>query len=201
MDRFDLSVIALKNPRLAYVLFVNKARFIPRMFQITCTFDTGAAGDILEGELHDQMASDAWIRSCEYTIRAPRSYTGNPLKPMYDAFGKLAPYVDVDLYTTGLHPIQNLHITEDWCPLELAAKAAQTSDPYRTMFGDYFVIEKWQNFRLRMRLARALADDEIPYEVTLAFKVDQIDGCTFCELNNDAVISALTSAGILGKVA
>lgn len=195
---YDRRVIARHNPRLAYILECLKAPLAPVEDKVVVTFNNITNGATLPGAFPKEMASDAWIVGMEYTIRAPLAFAGSPLKPLYDQNLKLNPYIDVYMqFKGGASLYDDNIITKTMMPLETVAKAAGNPDPYHSAVGNWHVIQKSQDFQVDFYLKRTLGALEVPYEVTIAVKMYQIDQCCLRDINESHARACLLKMGLL----
>ncbi len=197
---YDRRMIARHNPRLAYILECLKAPLAPVEDRIVVTFNAVTNGVQLPGALPKEMASDAWIVGLEYTVRAPLAFAGSVLKPQYDQALKLNPYIDVYMQMKGGASLYDDNIiTKTPMALELVAKAAGNPDPYHSAVGNWHVIQKSQDFQVDFFLKRTLNATEVPYEIQLALKMYQIDGCCLRDINESHARECLLKMGLLDK--
>lgn len=198
---YDRRIIARHNPRLAYILECLRIPLAPVMYPIAVTFTTqGQPAIPLRGNLPRPMSSDMWIVGLEYTVRAPLAFAGSPLKPSYDENLKKNPYVDVFLQFFGASSLnEDNRITTVPMPLETVAKAAGNPDPYHSGIGNWHVIQKDQDMLCDFYMHRALGATEVPYEVTLAVKGYQIDGCCLSDIRLDKAKACLLDMGLLDE--
>lgn len=197
---YDRRIIARHNPRLAYILECIKAPLAPVEDIVRVTFTDVTNGQMLPGAFPKEMSSDAWIVGMEYTVRAPLAFAGSILKPQYDQNMKLNPYIDVYMqFKGGASLYDDNIITKIPLPLEQVAKAAGNPDPYHCAVGNWHVIQKSQDFQVNFFLKRTLGALEVPYEVTLAVKMYQIDQCCLRDINESHARECLLKMGLLEK--
>jgi hypothetical protein len=196
---YDRKLIARHNPRLAYILECLRVPLAPVMYPVQVTFNTaGQPTQPQAGRLPRPMSSDMWITALEYTVRCATAFAGSPLKPQYDQGIKLNPYIDVFMRFEGAPSLnENNRITTVPMPLETVAKAAGNPDPYNSAVGNWHVIQKDQDLLVDFYMHRTLGANEVPYEVTLAVKGYQIDGCCLSDIRLGDAKSCLLKMGLL----
>jgi hypothetical protein len=145
------------NPLDLITLADTCPAFIWRPLNICATFTTTEPKTI-KGQVEGIITRDLWIRKVVYTVRRPNAFAGSIFKAQSDHFNKLNPNVD---FTLIVRSYFDYVISPDPTPLENIEMVFECVCPIGFVIGCAATIEA--DFTLR----RALAADEIPYEVCI----------------------------------
>lgn len=131
--------------------------FVWRPVNICGTF-TSTEPKTIQAQIAGVLTKDLWIRKVTYTVRRPLAFAGSIFKAQSDHFNKLNPNVD---WTLTVRSFFDYVISPDPTPLENIEMVFECVCPIGFVIGCATTIDAW--FTLR----RALASDEVPYEVCI----------------------------------
>lgn len=193
----DLGIcdIACQDPNLAYALLqpiIHGERVGAynglEIINLVGEFTSGEANQTISARQIGVIGGDFWLRKITYTVRRPNFATGNIFKGQSDHYNAENPNVDFDFlinnglgckYTIadGPTPLENLPIAFECCPVQIVLGCAAS-------------------FVARFTLNRALAAQEIPYQVIISLHGMLIPGM-YAGLSRAKCLEALQSWRVL----
>jgi hypothetical protein len=124
------------------------------------SFTSGAAGQGIPALQSGTLSADLWVREVTYSVERFLAFNGSVLKAQSDYYNSLQPSVDFSLIVKGLC---SYVISDTETPLQNIRQMFECACPWGMVVGCNTQMKA--NFTLR----RALADDEVPYEITISF--------------------------------
>lgn len=191
--------IACQDPALAYALLqpiIHGERVGVynglEIVNLIGEFTSGTADQTIPARQSGVISGDFWLRKVTYTVRRPNAFAGSILKAQSDHFNKENPNVDFQLLiNTGLGckyviasdptPLENIEIAFECCPVQIVLGCSAS-------------------FAASFTLNRALASDEVPYEVVISLYGMVIPGI-YASLSRVKCLEALTAWRILPSAA
>lgn len=185
----DLRVIALANPKLAFMLTRGKP-LEKRVYTLDLQWDTAAANQpIRDLRLDDKMFQMFWIHDITYTLRRPNFAPGVFWNRQQDEYAKRNPYVDVAVNVVGPG---NRELTRGLTPIENFCSTT-SSGHFRN---ELWVLTENQNISVDAVNTRAFGDGETPYLIQMSFSGLELSGCELPGTPWDDVVCRLREEGI-----
>lgn len=125
-----------------------------------CASFTSTEPKSIPAQFGSLITRDLWIRRITYTVRRPNAFAGSIFKAQSDVFNAKNPNVD---FTLTVKSFTDYVIASTPTPLETLELVFECVCPIGFVLGCAATIEA--EFTLR----RALAADEVPYEVCIVF--------------------------------
>jgi len=150
-----------------------------------CATFTSTEPKTIPAQFGTLITRDLWIRKITYTVRRPNAFAGSIFKAQSDVFNAQNPNVD---FTLTVKSFTDFVIASEPTPLETLELVFECVCPIGFVLGCAASIAA--NFTLR----RALAADEVPYEVCIVFWAITLP--RRFDISLEVAIAALTARGI-----
>jgi hypothetical protein len=158
--------------------------FVWKLIDICADFTTTEPKTI-SAQVTSVITRDLWVRKITYTVRRPNAFAGSIFKAQSDHFNKLNPNVD---FTLTIHSYFDYVITADPTPLENIEMVFECVCPIGFVIGCALSIEATYT------LLRALAADEVPYNVCITLHTITLPRSY--NVAFDVALAALASRGV-----
>lgn len=174
-------------------------RLRQHIFTLSATFTAGTAGESITDDAERQdvvKCGSFWVRGLAYTVRRPNYLFGSAQKAQSDADNSLNPNVDINL---NIENQSNFLFTKTTKPIELIARSASLPDnSCCSAIPLALVLNSCTDVSAEFILHRALDvdNDEVPYEVTLAF-LGVVLGDDYLRFPMDAALKSLRALKVL----
>ncbi|SRR6266542_601380 len=168
-------------PRLSPVLTIPDCPWAWEIINLCASFVSGTAGKTISAQLAGVISRDLWVRKITYTVRRPNAFAGSIFKAQSDHFNKLNPNVD---FTLIVKSYWNYVISADPTPLENIEMVFECVCPVG------FVLGCASTISATFTLLRALAADEIPYNVCISLHAVSLPRRYDCSLDEALVALA-----------
>ena len=157
------------------------------IINLTGTWTSGAADQLVEGQMTGIVEADLWIRKVMYTVQRPLAFPGSVFKAQSDEMNKKNPNINFELTVKSYcqyviantpTPLENIEVAfECVCPVG-------------------FVLGCSSQMSAQFTNLRALADDEIPTNAVISFHAVRLptryDNCGV-----NVAVAELMAAGLL----
>jgi hypothetical protein len=158
--------------------------FMWKIIPICATF-VSTEPKTIPAQVASLITRDLWVRKITYTVRRPNAFAGSIFKAQSDHFNALNPNVDFNLLIRSYFEYV---IASDPTPLETIGMVFECVCPIGFVLGCAASIEA------TFTLLRALAEDEIPYNVCIVFHTITLP--RQYNIGLDLAITALASRGV-----